>query len=65
MMSHLGIRALPGPGPRLALAPAASAGYPAPGHHERREHDGHDDQAGEEHGLLSSGAPGWLAAVGG
>ena len=29
-MSRLGIRALPGASLRLALAPAASAGYPAP-----------------------------------
>jgi hypothetical protein len=53
-MSRLGIRALPGPGLRLALAPAAPLDTRHPGHHER---DGDDDQAGEDRGLLPSGDP--------
>ena len=36
-----------------------------PRHPERHEHDGDDDQADEDHGLLPSGDLGWLAYVGG
>ena len=57
-MSRLGIRALPGPGLRLALAPAAPLDTRHPGHPERYKHDGDDDQADEDHGLLPSGNSG-------